>query len=66
MENQEKGGRVKNPLSSRNGNGSVPGGSTGQSQQVKSGHSGSQKPDQPNADTLMNRGFIKRSGRKLL
>jgi len=66
MENHAKGGRVKNPHSSRTGNVSASEGASGQSQQVKSGQSANQNPDQPNADTLMNRGFFKRSGRKLL
>jgi len=66
MENHAKGGRGKNPHSSRTGNVSAPESASGQSQQVKSGQSANQNPDQPNADTLMNRGFFKRSGRKLL
>jgi len=66
MENHAKGERVKNPHSSRTGNVSAAEGASGQSQQVKSGQSGQQNPDQPNADALINRGFFKRSGRKLL
>lgn len=66
MENQEEGGKIKDPLSSRNGKSSVPGGASGQSQQAKSAGAGNQRPDQPNADTSINRAFFKRSGRKLL